>query len=90
MTSYTLTPGGNARFVVPEPTNRLFVEITSASAEIFLAASMVAVGDAHTDDTDTPAERMQRLRELAEWSVTKADLDWEHADRIGEHAWGQH
>ncbi len=36
------------------------------------------------------AARRQLLQELAEWSVTSADLDWDHAEHIDERGWGEH
>ena len=86
--SDTVMYNGNRRFLVPEPTNRLFVEVTAERVDALLAAASV---EAETDsETEESEDRIQRLSELARWSVTTADLDWEHADRIGEHAWGQH
>jgi hypothetical protein len=32
--------------------------------------------------------RAERLRDLARWSITDADLDWDHLDTIDEIGWG--
>ena len=35
-------------------------------------------------------DRRRRLLELANWSVTAADLDWLRAESIDDHGWGTH
>jgi len=35
-----------------------------------------------------PEDRAAALRDLAQWSIEEADLDWDHLDRIDEVGWG--
>jgi hypothetical protein len=39
---------------------------------------------------DEHENRADALRELADWSITSAELDWEHAERVDERGWGDH
>jgi hypothetical protein len=56
--------------------------VSATHAHHFTAAS--EPGSPTTADID----RAARLRQLADWSVTTANLDWDHLDSIDGLGWG--